>query len=169
MARESVTRDWLLGRAAAREAPSVGVAAGGGDDVRALSPAMRAVHTRFFKRFLPTMAGYCALIGLYGWLVPRTDSQGLRAVLAMLPMLLAMRALALVIREQDELERQTDLQALAVAAVLTSCGFLSFGLMLSAEMVRGVSAAMVALMVLPCFFWVFGLAKLALVLRLRSR
>lgn len=133
---------------------------------------MRAVHKRYLQRFLPAMAGYVALIALYGWLVPRTGSMSLRALLAVLPMLpvlLAMRAVALVVREQDELERQIDLQALAVAAVLTSCGFLSFGLLLSAGVIRGVPAELVALLVLPCFFWVFGLAKLALVLRLRGR
>lgn len=133
---------------------------------------MRTVHKRYLKRFLPAMAGYVALIVLFGVLVPRTHSVAARALLAVLPMLpvlLAMRALALVIREQDELERQTDLQALAMAAILTSCGFLSFGLLLSAGVVRGVPAALVALLVLPCFFWVFGLAKLALVLKLRSK
>lgn len=131
---------------------------------------MRTVHKRYLKRFLPAMGGYVALIVLYGVLVPRTGSVALRALLAvapMLPVLLAMRAIALVIREQDELERQTDLQALAVAAILTSCGFLSFGLLLSAGVVRGVPAELVALLVLPCFFWVFGLAKLGLVLKLR--
>ena len=134
--------------------------------------AMRPVHRRYLGRFVPAMAGYCALIGLYGWLVPRTDSIALRTLLALLPMVpvvLAMRAIALVIREQDELERQIDLQALAAAAVLTSCGFLSFGLLLSAGVLPGVPAALVALLVLPCFFWVFGLAKLTLVLRLRRR
>ncbi|HEV2620888.1 MAG TPA: hypothetical protein VGU65_02220 [Frateuria sp.] len=133
---------------------------------------MRPVHKRYLRRFLPAMGGYVALIGLYGWLVPRTESVALRALLAMLPMLpvlLAIRAVALVIREQDELERQTDLQALAMAAVLISCGFLSFGLLLSAGVVRGVPAEWVALLVLPCFFWVFGLTKLVLVLRLRVR
>ena len=132
--------------------------------------ALRPVHKRYVRRFLPAMAGYCALIGLYGWLVPRTDSIALRTLLALLPMLpvmLAMRALAIAIREQDELERQIDLQALAMAAVLTSCGFLSFGLLLSAGVLRDVPAELVALLVLPCFFWIFGLAKLGLVLRLR--
>ena len=133
---------------------------------------MRLVHRRYLARFVPAMAGYCALIGLYGWLVPRTGSVGLRTLLALLPMLpvmMAMRAVALVIREQDELERQLDLQSLAAAAVLTSCGFLSFGLLLSAGVLQGVPAALVALLVLPCFFWIFGLAKLVLVVRLRRR
>jgi hypothetical protein len=133
---------------------------------------VRAVHKRYLRRFLPAMAGYVALIALYGWLVPRTASVALRALLAVLPMLpvlLAMRAVALVVREQDELERQLDLQALATAAVLTSCGFLSFGLLLSADVVRGVPAELVALLVLPCFFWLFGLAKLVLISRLRGR
>lgn len=133
---------------------------------------MRTVHKRYLRRFLPAMAGYCALIALYGWLVPRTGSIALRALLALLPMLpvmLAMRAIALAIREQDELERQIDLQALAAAAVLISCGFLSFGLLLSAGVVRGVPAELVALLVLPSFFWAFGMAKLVLMLRLRGR
>lgn len=89
--------------------------------------AMRPVHRQYSKRFAPAMAGYCALIGLYGWLVPRTDSAALRTLLALLPVLLTMRAIAIALREQGELERQIDLQALAAAAVLTSCGILGFG------------------------------------------
>lgn len=133
---------------------------------------MRPVHKRYLKRFLPAMGGYVALILLYGFLMPRTQSMALRALLAVLPVLpvvLAMGAFAVAIREQDELERLLDLQALATAAVLISCGFLSFGLLLAAGVVHGVPAALVALMVLPCFFGIYGIAKLVLVLRLRRR
>ena len=54
---------------------------------------MRLVHRRYLARFVPAMAGYCALIGLYGWLVPRTGSVGLRTLLALLPMLPVMMAI----------------------------------------------------------------------------
>ncbi|HET6805700.1 MAG TPA: hypothetical protein VFH59_09700 [Frateuria sp.] len=133
---------------------------------------LRPVHQRYLRRFLPAMAGYCALIALYGGLVPHTPSTALRALLALLPMLpivLAMRAIALVIREQDELERLIDLQALAAAAVLTACGFLSLGLLISADVIGGMPAELVALLVLPCFFAAFGLAKLVVWLRLQRR
>jgi hypothetical protein len=48
---------------------------------------MRAVHERYPKRFLPAMAGCVALVMLYARLVARTQGTGLRALLAVLPML----------------------------------------------------------------------------------
>jgi hypothetical protein len=133
---------------------------------------MRAVHKRYLKRFLPAMAGYVALIMLYAWRVPRTQGTGLRALLTVLPMLpvvLAAEAFGTSIRDQDELERLLDLQAPAAAALFISCGFLSFGLLLSAGVVSGVPAVRVALLVLPCVFWSYGMAKLVRVPRLRGR
>lgn len=123
---------------------------------------MRSVHKRYFKRFVPAMAGYVALIFLYGSLVPRTSSTTWRAVLAVLPLLpivLVIRAMVLVIREQDELERRTDLEALAIASMLTGFGFFSYGLLLEAKVWAAPGGGTVAIWVMPCLFASFGFAK----------
>jgi hypothetical protein len=43
------------------------------------------------------------------------------------------------------------------------------GVLVLLAVLHGVPAELVAMLVLPCFFWIFGLAKLVLVLRLRGR
>lgn len=131
---------------------------------------MRSVHKRYFKRFVPAMAGYVALIFLYGSLVPRTTSTTWRAALAVLPLLpiaLVIRAMVLVIREQDELERRTDLEALAIASMLTGFGFFSYGLLLEAKVWAAPTGGAVAIWVMPCLFASFGVAKGLLQWRLR--
>lgn len=133
---------------------------------------MRAVHKRYLHEFFPAMLGYVALILVYGALVPRTGSVAGRVVLAMLPLLpivLLIRAMIRVIRDQDELERRIDLEAIAIAAVSTAFGFFSFGLLLSAGIGWKVAPDAVAIWVLPCLFGTFGIAKLLVSLRYRNR
>ena len=132
---------------------------------------MRSVHRRYLREFLPAMGGYVALVVLYGALAPRLRSLPLRVVLALLPMLpivLAFRAIVRVIRDQDELERRIDLQAIAVAAMLVGGGFFTLGLLLSAGMWPGMAARDVAFWVMPCLFGSFGIVKLLLRLRYRE-
>lgn len=133
--------------------------------------SMRKVHKRYLREFLPAMGGYVLLILLYGVMVPRTDSTAGRAVLAMLPLLpiiLVIRSLVRVIRDQDELERRIDLEAIAISAMATGFGFFSFGLFLSAGIGWKVSADAVAIWVMPCLFATFGIAKLFVAWRYRS-
>ncbi len=132
---------------------------------------MRAVHKRYLREFIPAMFAYVVLILLYGFLVPRTQSIAWRAVLALLPLLpilLVIRALVRVIRDQDELERRIDLEAIAIAAMTTGFGFFSFGLLLSAGVVTRVPADAIAIWVLPCLFGSFGVAKLLVARRYRT-
>jgi len=111
------------------------------------------------------------LILVYGALVPRTASVAGRAVLAILPLLpivLLIRAMVRVIRDQDELERRIDLEAIAIAAMSTAFGFFSFGLLLSAGIGWKVAPDAVAIWVLPCLFGTFGIAKLLVSRRYRN-
>lgn len=104
-------------------------------------------------------------------LVPKTESTFWRAVLAILPLLpilLVISALVRVIRDQDELERRIDLEAIAVSAMTTGLGFFSFGLLLSAGVGPKVDADAVAIWVMPCLFGTFGIAKLLVAWRYRS-
>lgn len=133
---------------------------------------MRAVHRRYLRDFFPAMFGYVALILLYGTLVPITESVAGRAVLAILPLLpivLLIRAMVRVLRDQDELERRIDLEAIAIAAMATAFGFFSFGLLLSAGIGWQVAPDAVAIWVLPCLFGSFGIAKLLVSRRYRNQ
>lgn len=133
---------------------------------------LRAVHRRYLREFLPAMLAYVVLIVLYGVLVPRIESLPWRIVLALLPLLpivLVIRAIVRVIRDQDELERRIDLEAIAIAAMSAGFGYFSFGLLLSAGVGWAVDPAAVAIWVMPCLFAGFGVAKLLVARRYRGR
>lgn len=123
---------------------------------------MRPVHLRYLREFFPAMAGYLVLIVVSGTLVPRMESQAGRVALAVLPLLpivLLIRAMVRVLRDQDELERRIDLEAIAIAAMSTAFGFFSFGLLSLADIGWHVSGDAVAIWVMPCLFAIFGIAK----------
>jgi hypothetical protein len=132
---------------------------------------MRAVHKRYLREFIPAMSAYVLLIVLYGILMPRTESTLWRIVLAVLPLLpimLVIRAIVRVIRDQDELERRIDLEAIAIAAMSTGFGYFSYGFLLNANIGLKVEPAAVAIWVLPCLFASFGVAKLLVAWRYRN-
>lgn len=131
---------------------------------------LRAVHKRYLREFIPAMFAYVALIILYGAFVPRTESLFLKVVLALLPLMpigLVIRAIVRVIRDQDELERRIDLEAIAIASTMTGFGFFSFGLLTSAVDWK-IGSDAVAIWVLPCLFASFGLAKSFVAWRYRA-
>jgi uncharacterized membrane protein HdeD (DUF308 family) len=133
---------------------------------------MRSVHKRYLREFFPAMLGYLVLVLVYGALVPGTDSLAGRLALATLPLLpivLVIRAIVRVLRDQDELERQIDLEAIAIAAMTTGFGYFSFGLLLSAGVGWKIVPATVAIWVMPCLFGSFGVAKLLVSRRYRNR
>ncbi len=132
---------------------------------------MRAVHKRYLREFMPAMLAYSVLILLYGALVPKTESVPGRIVLAVLPLLPVMfviRAIVRVIRDQDELERRVDLEAIAIAAMVTGFGYFSYGLLLSAGIGWKVEPGAVAIWVMPCLFGSYGVAKLLIAMRYRT-
>jgi cadmium resistance protein CadD (predicted permease) len=133
--------------------------------------AMREVHKRYLREFLPAMAAYVVLIFLSALVSARVDSVTWRVVLALLPLLpilLAIRAMVRVVRDQDELERRIDLEAFAISAMATGFGFFSFGLLMGANVGWSVSGQVVAIWVMPCLFASFGIAKLLVLWRYRS-
>lgn len=132
---------------------------------------MRAVHKRYLRDFIPAMAAYVLLILLYGVLMPRTEGMLWRIMLAVLPLLpvaLVIRAIVRVIRDQDELERRIDLEAIAIAAMSTAFGYFSFGFLLNAGIGLEIAPAATAIWVLPCLFGSYGVAKLLVARRYRS-
>src|SRR5262245_18542278 len=99
---------------------------------------MRAHKRRYPREFIPAMVAYVAVVFVATWLL-KHYAAGIpliaRAALALLPVLplaWVMGAIVLVIRDSDELERQIELEAVAVSALLTGMGFFSIGLLASA-------------------------------------
>lgn len=132
---------------------------------------MRAVHKRYLREFLPAMSAYVLLVLLYGILMPKTEGVTWRIMLAVVPLLpvvLVIRAIVRVIRDQDELERRIDLEAIAIAAVATGFGYFSLGFLLNAGVGLKVAPASVAIWVMPCLFASYGVAKLLVARRYRS-
>ena len=133
--------------------------------------AMREVHKRYLREFLPAMAAYAVLIMVSGLLSAKVDSAAWRVVLVLLPLipiLFAIRAMVRVVRDQDELERRVDLESFAISAMVTGFGFFTFGLLMGANPGWTVSAQSVAIWVMPCLFATFGLAKPLVLWRYRS-
>ncbi len=123
---------------------------------------MRAIHKRYLREFFLAMAAYVALIVLYGVLVPRLPNSPWRFVLAsvpLLPVIGVIRAVVRLVRDEDELEQRIDLEAFAIAAMLTGFGFFSYGLLLSVSAFPKPPAFLVAILVMPALFGSYGVAK----------
>lgn len=125
---------------------------------------MRPVHRRYLFELLSAMAAYVAtVLASIWWLRHHGDELGTfaKAALALLPMLpiaAAARAIVRVIRDSDELEQRIDLEAAAIAGLVVGLGFLSLGLLASAEAVE-LDASAVAIWVFPALCGSFGIAK----------
>jgi len=131
---------------------------------------MRVVHKRYLREILPAMAVYVVVLFVSVNLMPKLASPGWRTAVALLPMapiILAIRAMVRVIRDQDELERRIDLEAIALGSAATGIGFFAYGLLLNAASVPAVPVGALTFWVLPSLFGGFGLSKCLLVRRYR--
>ncbi|MFK2905838.1 hypothetical protein ISP17_17900 [Dyella ginsengisoli] len=125
---------------------------------------MRPIHRRYLREFFTAMGAYVVLIVLYGALAPRLPTSSWRFVLAIAPLLPVtgvIRAVVRLIRDEDELERRIDLEAFAIAAMVTGFGFFSYGLLLSVGAFPAPPAFLVAILVMPGLFGSYGLARWA--------
>ncbi len=125
---------------------------------------MRAAERRYLFEFLIAMAAYVAtVLASIWWLRHHGGELGLlaKSALALLPMLPiagVARAIVRVIRDSDELEQRIDLEAAAIAGLVVGLGYLSLGLLASAEVVH-LEASAVAVWVFPALCGTFGIAK----------
>ncbi|MCZ8114581.1 hypothetical protein [Silanimonas sp.] len=128
------------------------------DDDR-LTPPIR----RYLRWLLVSMSMYASLLVTSLSLLRRIpdDALVLRAGLGLLPalpLLLLIWAFARYIREADEMQRQIELQSVALAAMATGIGFMVAGFLGSAG-VFALNGNLVAILVLPALFGSYGLAK----------
>ncbi len=112
---------------------------------RGIEGRMREPYRRYTMRFMPAMFGYVVLLLLAVWYAKQTSPTGIVAwaiaIAPALPLLLAIRAIFLLPREEDDeyqRERLYRAHALATGATLAICtvwGFLDmFGVVGHAEM-----------------------------------
>ena len=133
--------------------------------------AMRAVHKRYLREFFPAMAGYVVLIFASVYWLRTLDGTVARTAVTLLPVIpiaFVLRAMIRVIRDQDELERRIDLEAIAIAGGLGGFGFFSYGLLLNAKVLDAPTAASIAIWVFPILMGLFGVAKCGIRLYYRS-
>lgn len=128
------------------------------DDDR-LTPPIR----RYLRWLLVSMSMYVSLLVTSLSLLRRIpdDALVLRAGLGLLPalpLLLLIWAFARYIREADEMQRQIELQSVALAAMLTGIGFMVVGFLANAG-VFALKGELVAILVLPALFGSYGVAK----------
>jgi len=128
------------------------------DDDR-LTPPIR----RYLRWLLVSMSMYASLLvtSLFALRAIPAEALALRAgvgLLPVLPLLLLVWAFARYIREADEMQRQIELQSVALAAMVTGLGFMVAGFLASAG-VFVLKGDLVAILVLPTLFGSYGLAK----------
>lgn len=133
--------------------------------------AMRAVHKRYLREFFPAMGGYVVMLfASITWLksLDGTLARTLVTLLPAIPIGFVIRAMVRVIRDQDELERRIDLEAIAIGGALGGFGFFTYGLLLNAKVIEPPTAASVAVWVFPILMGLFGIAKCGMRLYYRS-
>jgi uncharacterized membrane protein YdcZ (DUF606 family) len=128
---------------------------------QARDPLTRALSRIYLREFMPAMLGYAAAVLLSVWLLRDVESTGLRALVALLPVLpiaLCLRATARYIRGLDEMQRRIELEAIALGSIGVAFAYLTGGF-LQAARVAEVSATTAMLWVLPALCLAYGIAK----------
>lgn len=128
------------------------------DDDRLTPPIQR-----YLRWLLVSMSMYATLLvtSLFALRAVPADAMVARAALGLLPvlpLLALVGAFARYVRESDEMQRLIELQSLAYAAAAVGIGYLVAGFLGSAGVVA-IKGDLAALLVLPCLFGTYGVAK----------
>lgn len=128
------------------------------DDDRLTPPIQR-----YLRWLVVSMSMYVTLLvtSLFGLRAAPVDALALRALLGLmpvLPLLVLVWAFARYIREADEMQRQIELQSVALAAMATGIGFMVVGFLANAG-VFALDGELVAILVLPTLFGSYGIGK----------
>ena len=118
---------------------------------------MRAIDKRYLREFWAGMTAYTVIMLTVWPLVRTTENDGLRIVIALLPVipiLFVIRALLRYILDADELVQRLHLEALAIAAGVVAVASLVGGFLASAEVIHLDGAILI--WVFPVIGGVFG-------------
>lgn len=130
----------------------------GGGDCDEATPGLRR---RYLREFMPAMVAYVVLLTVSLWLLKRIDDTALRALVALLPVVpigLALRAVIRYIRDTDELQRRIELEAVSFATALVSLLYMAGGFLQLAGVID-VPAGAAMIWVFPLVCLVYGFAK----------
>lgn len=125
---------------------------------------MRSAHRKYLKTFIPAMISYVAVLFASILLLKKMGPDAplyLRAALSLtpvIPIIFVCKALIRFLRESDELERQIELEAIALSGLFTGLIFLCLGFLASSKLIY-LDGAAVAIWVFPALFGLYGIAK----------
>lgn len=128
------------------------------------STIMRSAHRHYLKTFIPAMLGY--VLVLFGSIlilkkIGMDAPLYLRAILSLapvIPIIFVCLALIRFLRDSDELERQIELEAIALSGLFTGVIFLCLGFLANSKIIY-LDGAGVAIWVFPSLFGLYGIAK----------
>lgn len=121
---------------------------------------MNQWEKRYFTRFILGMAGYSILLPLSIIVLERgrVTQHWLAVLVALLPVAPFVNAMTAVLqnmRQQDELQRQINFEAIIVTALLTGAITFSYGLLEASEILPPLPTVIIA----PFMITVWGIAK----------
>ncbi|HSD15795.1 MAG TPA: hypothetical protein VLC71_00860 [Thermomonas sp.] len=128
-----------------------------------------AVHRQYLREFLPAMGAYVLAVFASLLLLKNIDAPATRALVALLPVLpiaFALRAIMRYVRNVDEMQQRIELEAIAFATAFVSLVYLGGGFLQLARVID-LHAGVAMAMVFPLVCGVYGIAKLVVARRFR--
>ncbi|WP_407353396.1 hypothetical protein [Luteimonas sp. R10] len=132
-------------------------------------PMRTAASRHLTREFLPAMGAYALVLVAVTFALRHLDTPVPRAVLALLPLLpigFAARAMLRYVRRCDELQRRIELEGMGLAALLLCLGAFALGLLARAN-VLDVDGTVVLVWILPVYVLLYGACKSAAARRYR--
>lgn len=126
---------------------------------------MRPAHRKYMRSFIPAMIGYVVVLFASILLLKKIGPDGpiiLRAVLSLapvVPIIFVCKALVQFLRDCDELERQIELEAIALSCLFTGLIFLCLGFLASSKLINLGDGGLVAIWVFPALCGLYGVTK----------
>lgn len=128
-----------------------------------------AVHRQYLREFLPAMGTYVLAVFASLLLLKHIDAPATRALVALLPVLpigFALRAIMRYVRNVDEMQQRIELESIAFATAFVSLAYLAGGFLQLARVID-LHAGTAMTMVFPLVCGVYGIAKRVVARRFR--
>ena len=139
----------------------LGAMAAANRDPMATGIAPPGITRRYLRELLVTMTAYALVLAFSLWLLKRVDPPLLRAAIALLPLLpiaLAVRAIVRFTRALDEMQQRIEFESVAIAAVVVSMLYLTGGLLQSADLFQ-LPGEVAMMWVFPLIAGIYGIAR----------
>ena len=137
--------------------------------LRVNSDGVTAVRRQYLREFLPAMGAYVLAVFASLLLLKDIDAPATRALVALLPVLpiaFALRAIMRYVRNVDEMQQRIELESIAFATAFVSLVYLGGGFLQLARVID-LHAGTAMTMVFPLVCGVYGIAKPVVARRFR--